>query len=259
MESSSFTEIFARAHHPDFIDEPGAYTCSPLPSCFGLNLFPVEDSEHHSSTLESLLGAFESNAPPSSTSIFVVLRGIALNLNSCERIARCIAPATSSPGTSAFDVCILDLAPQLYEPFHKATLCVCRSCCPDIRSCRRFDRNLRRYVHFKENKADPNIGNDGLAVLLSALKNGPHRGMLLSDLIIPRCNIGKAGATLLAKHLQHDFKNLQLLDIRENPGLGANFGLIAQSMQYCSLLTTLNLSACGLGAHGPPPTLKNQM
>jgi len=123
-------------------------------------------------------------------------------------------------------------------------------CCSDACVCRRFDRDLRRYVHIKENNADPNIGNDGLGVLLSALKSGPHRGMLLSDLIIPRCNIGKGGATLLANHLQHDFKNLQHLDIRENPGLGANFSLIAQSMQYCSLLTTLNLSACGLGAHG---------
>jgi hypothetical protein len=132
----------------------------------------------------------------------------------------------------------------------KISLSIIVTFCSDIRPHRCFDKDLRRYVHPDKNKADANIGNDGLAVLLFAMKSGPHRGMLLSDLIIPRCNLGKRGAALLAKYLQHDFKNLQHLDIRENPGLGANFSLIAQSMQYCSLLSTLNLSACGLGAHG---------
>jgi hypothetical protein len=113
MESSSFSDFLARAHHPDFVDEPGAYTCSQLPSCFGLNLCSEENRELHGSVLEILLGSFECNPPPPNTSIFVVLRGIALNLDSCERIARCIAPADSSPVTPAFDVCILDLAPQL--------------------------------------------------------------------------------------------------------------------------------------------------
>jgi len=105
-------------------------------------------------------------------------------------------------------------------------------------------------VHRQAGSHDPNIGNDGLSTILSALKGGPHRGLMLSDLIIPRCNIGKRGAVLLASYLQQHFKNLRHLDIRENPGLGANFSLIAQSIQHCSLLAILNLSACGLGAHG---------
>ncbi len=105
-------------------------------------------------------------------------------------------------------------------------------------------------MHSNQNNSDANIGNDGLAVLLFAMRSGPHHGNLLSDLILPRCNLGKRGAALLAKYLQQDFKNLQHLDIRENPGLGANFSLLAESFQYCSLLSTLNLSACGLGAHG---------
>jgi hypothetical protein len=111
MESSSVADILALSRHPDFIDEPGAYTCSPLPSCFGSKLHIAENNEDV--LLDNLLVAFESHPPPSNHAIFVVLRGIELNTSSCERIARSIAPTSSSNCAPAFDVCILDLAPQL--------------------------------------------------------------------------------------------------------------------------------------------------
>jgi hypothetical protein len=113
MESSSVADILALSRHPDFIDEPGAYTCSPLTSCFGSKLHIAEKNLHGDVLLDNLLVAFESHLPPSNHAIFVVLRGIELNTSSCERIAKCIAPTSSSNCAPAFDVCILDLAPQL--------------------------------------------------------------------------------------------------------------------------------------------------
>ena len=112
MESSPFADILALSRHPDFMEEPGAYACSPLSSCFGLELHE-ENREQNSRLFETLLGAFEIHPPPSNA-IFVVLRGMELNLDCCERISRCIAPTSSSHPDPAFDVCVFDLAPQLY-------------------------------------------------------------------------------------------------------------------------------------------------
>jgi hypothetical protein len=114
MEHSSVADILALARHPDFIDEPGAYTCSPLPSCFGRQLLFAENILNHDISLNYLIEAFENQPPASDNSIFIVLRGIELDIKSCEKIARCIAPASSSNCFApAFDICIFDLAPQL--------------------------------------------------------------------------------------------------------------------------------------------------
>jgi hypothetical protein len=113
MEHSSVADILALARHPDFIDEPGAYTCSPLPSCFGRHPFFAEKISNHDTSFKHLLESFENHPPASDAAIFVVLRGIELDIQSCEKIARCIAPTSSSNCALAFDVCIFDLAPQL--------------------------------------------------------------------------------------------------------------------------------------------------